>query len=209
MAQVALTVKSISSPTNAGTSGLNKTVVFIAEKMELVESYAAGADTQFEYNGKTFIVDEAFAVVSALLAIAKSGINYVMGIIDMADTAQRTIATHDMKDINGNAITLPKGAVILDGIAFVKTTFTSATDAGTIALGVETDSAAGLKAAIAISNGANPWDAGKTALIPVGTAATALTALTADRKLQYTVAVEALTAGKMVVYVQYIVDPTA
>ncbi len=76
------------------------------------------------------------------------------------------------------------------------TTFTSATDAATIALGVATDGAAGLKAALAISNGANPYDAGAVGLVT----AAAPVFTTAARSLVATVAVEALTAGKLVVH---------
>lgn len=80
----------------------------------------------------------------------------------------------------------------------VMTTFTSATDAGTIALGVKTDSEACLKAAVAISNGANPWDSGQfSSVAPAAGAKT-----TAARKLVAVVAVEALTAGKMAVYAE-------
>lgn len=79
----------------------------------------------------------------------------------------------------------------------VHTTFTSATDAGTIALGVKTDDEDCLKAAIAISNGANPYDAG---VVKIPTLAVAGIETTAARKLVAVVAVEALTAGAMTVY---------
>jgi len=79
----------------------------------------------------------------------------------------------------------------------VHVTFTSATDAATIALGVKTDDEDCLKAAIAISNGANPWDAG---VIKVPTHAVAGIETAAARKLVAVVAVEALTAGSMTVY---------
>lgn len=180
---------------------------------------AVGSDARFfaphwqsQRGPVEIVVEETFAQVTALMGV--SGKLFAWGLIDMADAAQRTIATHDMKDpVTGNSLVLPKGAMIKNGFALVKTTFTSATDAGTIAMGVEVDSVAGLKAAIAISNGANPWDsvalgAAKTALIPIDTAATVLGPLAADRKVQFTVAVEALTAGKMLVCLEYAMDPS-
>lgn len=95
---------------------------------------------------------------------------------------------------------LPAGAIVLQGLVDVVTTFTSATDAATIALRIQ--SANDLVSAIAISNGANPWDAGLKATVPVDTAATAIK-LTAEREVQAVVAVETLTAGKLRVYVRY------
>ena len=64
-----------------------------------------------------------------------------------------------------------------------------------------------VKAAIAISNGANPWDAGVPATgIPDNDIAN-FVVLTADRKLLATVAVETLTAGELDVYVEYAYAP--
>lgn len=95
---------------------------------------------------------------------------------------------------------IPDNAIIVDGLIDVITTFTSATDAATVAL--TANSAGDLKAAVAISNGANPWDAGLKDLVPVSTAATSVK-LTADRSLVMAIAGEALTAGKMVIFVNY------
>ena len=102
------------------------------------------------------------------------------------------------------------------------TTFTSATDAGTIAVAAQ--SAGDIRAAIAISNGTNVWDAGVTGSI-VGNAAldgnarTAIAAgaaeaaavikCTAERELVATVAVEVLTAGKAVIHAEYILSSVA
>lgn len=97
--------------------------------------------------------------------------------------------------------TLPDNAVIT-GITYdVITTCTSSSDAATIALTVPTDGA--LTTAIAISNGANPWDAGPhlgSVITPIARKTTA------ERDLQITVAVEDLTAGKIVFYVSYFVS---
>lgn len=203
---ILLTVKKVTGKDNAGTTfSTPKSIGFDEKNISKVE--AVGADCQFVslVDGLIYLVDETQAAVMAACGAAKAGVNVAVGIIDMADAGQRTIAAHYMKDSSGNDLLLPKGAIIIDGIAIPQTTFTSATDAGTIALGIETESAAGLKAAIAISNGANPWDAGaKTALIPVGTAASAIGTLSVDRKAIFTVAVEALLLGKMEVLIMFL-----
>lgn len=100
---------------------------------------------------------------------------------------------------------LPDNAIITRAWYEVVTTFTSATDAGTIALGVQTDSPAGILAAIAISNGGNPYDAGLHDGLPVNTSATAIKTGAAGRLFVATVAVEALTAGVLDVYAEYVV----
>lgn len=175
---------------------------------------AVGTDARFFapfWNSKLgpieVVVEETYAQVKSLIGLTSQ--SYCWGVIDMAVVGDRTIATHDVKDFAGNALKVPKGAIIKLGMAFVKTTFVSATNAGTIALGIEVDSAAGLKAAIAINNGAAPWTApNKTALLPVNTVATFLGPASAELKVQFVVAVEAMTAGKMLIYLEYAVDPT-
>jgi hypothetical protein len=117
-----------------------------------------------------------------------------------ANADQRTIGAH------GLSVYLPDNAVIVRSWYEVATTFTSATDAGTIAIGTPTDgAAAGIKAAVAISNGANPYDAGNIEGLQVGTAASYHVKLTAERELTATVAVEALTAGKLTLFVDYVI----
>lgn len=113
------------------------------------------------------------------------------------------IGVHDVLDLTGNPIVLPKGTRLWEGYYEVITTFTSSTDAATISLDIATDDVAGLKAATAISTGTT-WDAtgAPVAVIPLGTIATVSEKTTDKRKLQYTVAVEALTAGDMIVFFQ-------
>lgn len=117
------------------------------------------------------------------------GVRVVTAVLDQ--TLNSAIGTHVLP-----GATVPAGYIAAAYGYRVITTFTSATDAATIALGVQTDGAAGLKAALAISNGANPWDAGIVGLVT----AAAPVFTTAARSLVATVAVEALTAGKLVVY---------
>ena len=131
------------------------------------------------------------------------------GVFDpSANAGERTIAAHPFGP------TLPDNAVVLFYWYEVTTTFTSATDAGTIALGLDTDDANGFKVAIAISAASNPYDAGAhpnagdiaaDATGPNWLIATQTTKLTAARQFNATVAVEALTAGQLIVYAIYMV----
>lgn len=109
-------------------------------------------------------------------------------------TGGKAIGTH-----NFAGPTIPTGAVLVHRDYYVITTFTSATDAATIALGVTPQSTACFKAALAISNVANPYDAG--AFLPAPPVTAVFT--TAEQTVCAVVAVEALTAGKMVCNVLY------
>lgn len=97
---------------------------------------------------------------------------------------------------------IPDNALIIRTGYEVLTTFTSATDAATIALGVATDVT--FRSALAISNGANPFDAGVFAGAQTGYASAGKT--TAQRQLQAVVAVEALTAGVLRVYAEWVLS---
>ena len=133
---------------------------------------------------------------------------------DSAGVANTTIASH------GLGVYLPSGAVITRAFYMVDTTFTSAgADAGTIALTV--NAAGDLKAAIAISDASNVWDAGLHGCLPSAYAldGNALTAIamaaaqaasfvttTAKREITATVATQVLTAGKLTLFVEYFVN---
>ena len=98
-------------------------------------------------------------------------------------------------------VTIPKGAIIWESLIDVDTTCTTAgSDAGTMAISVA--SANDIVSAIAVSDGTNPWDAGKHAGIPVGSAATCIE-LTSDCVVTATIATQAFTAGKFRVWLFY------
>lgn len=135
---------------------------------------------------------------------------FKFGGTDSSGASMSAIGAH------GLGLYIPSGAIIQDAFYVVNTTFTSATDAATIALHVE--GAGDLKAAIAISDATNVWDAGKRGCLPGNFAldGNALTAIamaaakaasfivtTAEREVTATVAVEALTAGELTLYVTY------
>lgn len=132
-----------------------------------------------------------------------------------ANTGERTIAAH------GLGVYLPDNAIIIRAWYDVITTFTSAgADAGTIALKAE--GANDLVDAIAISDGTDPWDdtaphgclpnnfaldGGALTALAMAVARTATTIkTTAERELVATVAGQALTAGKLVLYVEYVIS---
>lgn len=128
-------------------------------------------------------------------------------------TSGAAIAAHT------TGLVIPKGAIITRAYYNVRTTFTDgASDTATIALHLQ--SAGDLKAAIAISDATNVWDSGLHGCLPGnwaldGNALTAIAMaagkagseilLTANRTLTVTVAVAALTAGVMDIYVEYVV----
>lgn len=133
---------------------------------------------------------------------------------DSSGAANTTIAAH------GTGVYIPTKAIITKAWVDVVTTFTSATDAATIAL--KTQSAGDLVAAIAISDASNVWDAGlhgalpgsyaeatvsgDTAVLDAARNAASFIKMTAEREIVATVAVEALTAGKANIFVEYVIS---
>lgn len=154
-----------------------------------------------------FITDTYTTLVQLTDAInsnTASASRWYVGIFNA--TGGRATGTHNLVDLNGNLFTIPGNSRVVNGYYEVTTTFTSATDAATIALSIATDDVAGLKAAIAISNGANPYDSGAAlkVLIQDGTVGNASEKTTAERAIQAVVATEALTAGKMYVALEVV-----
>lgn len=147
----------------------------------------------------------ANAVTEAKLATALAGTAAGLGMLRVARatfdpsavSGDRTVAAH------GLGVTIPDKAIICGGFYQVNTTFTSAGDSATIA--IHAQGANDIVSAIAISNGGNPWDAGLKAVVPkANTPESTGIALTAARELTATVAVEALTAGKLTLFVYYL-----
>ncbi len=111
-------------------------------------------------------------------------------------TGGSSIAAHTLD------LVIPKGASITRCVYKVLTTFTSATDAGTIALSCV--AANDIVSAVAISTGTT-WDASiPIVCIPVTATLSTWLHTTADSPIVATVAVEALTAGKLVVFAEWI-----
>lgn len=114
-----------------------------------------------------------------------------------ANSDDRSIAAHTC------GLKIPKEAIVKFAAYKVLTTFTSATDAATIAVSIV--SANDVVSAVAISNGGNPWDAAvaQETVPKIETSSTWLTT-TAESDVTFTVAVEALTAGKLVIWVEWL-----
>jgi hypothetical protein len=129
-----------------------------------------------------------------------------------ATPGERTIGAHTL------GVSIPDDAIVTKFYYEVNTTFTSATDAATVAFHVE--GAGDLLAAIAISDATNMLDAGLHAGKPgfpsfgadaahdtqpevAALFAAGFVKTTAERLITATVAVEALTAGKATLFVEW------
>ncbi len=108
------------------------------------------------------------------------------------------VSTINLKDVDGKDAVLPNKAVIRQVIIDRITAPTSAGGAGTIALNA--NSAGDLLVAVDADT-LSAIHAG----VPVGTAATAVKT-TAQRTLTAAIATEALTAGKIIVFVEYYIS---
>jgi hypothetical protein len=135
---------------------------------------------------------------------------------DSAGVSNKTVAAH------GLGVYLPIGAVITRAWYQVKTSFLSTaggSNLATIALSV--NGANDLVAAIAIADGSNVWNAGvhgtlagsyaertvnaDTAILDAASkAASMIGPVSAEKELTATVAVAALTAGKLILWVEYV-----
>lgn len=99
-------------------------------------------------------------------------------------------------------VKLPANAIICGGVVDVVKTFTSENDTATIAISVA--QANDIVAAKAIGAEGDPWDAGLHAIIPkANTPESTGIKLTAEKAITVSVGVEALTAGKLVIYLDY------
>lgn len=113
-----------------------------------------------------------------------------------ANTDERTTGAH------GCGLTIPKNALVVGAWYKVLTTFTSpTTDDATIAISIV--AANDVVSAVSIDTGTT-WDAaGAIEGIPVIETTASWLTTTADSEVTFTVAVEALTAGKLVLWVQW------
>tara|TARA_R110000824_G_scaffold302749_2_gene490534 strand:+ start:12908 stop:14584 length:1677 start_codon:yes stop_codon:yes gene_type:complete len=102
-------------------------------------------------------------------------------------------------------IEIPDNAVIVGGLVDVITTFTSAGgDAATVA--IQTEAADDIIAAVAISDGTNPWDQGLQVVKPRSDGTNAVKMTSAKNIKVQLGGSEALTAGKMVIWLQYVIS---
>lgn len=143
--------------------------------------------------------DDNFQTLEPLISGDGSGLGVLRVArfeFDCETTANRTIAAH------GTGVTIPIHGIVVGGFVDTNTVFTSATNAGTIAIHVQ--AANDVISAAAVS-GAPYSTIGRKAIIPKANTpeSTSLKA-TAAREITCTVAVEALTAGKLTGYLYYV-----
>lgn len=136
----------------------------------------------------------------------------VVPTVDALQPARMVRATYDFSvdggaiSTIGSGVTLPDNAIVTKCWYEVSTTFTSSTDAATIAINIPTDG--DLQAAIAISDVTNPYDAGLIACDTKGTDSndpSTFIKTTAAREISWVIAVETLTAGKLQLFLEYVV----
>lgn len=109
--------------------------------------------------------------------------------------------------INLRNATLPANARVTRAWYEVLTALTSASGASTIAFSIPTNDANGILAPIAISDVSTPWALGVHSTIQNGLVTNISEKTTAARNIQMVLAGEALTAGKLVLYAEYVIAP--
>ena len=119
-----------------------------------------------------------------------------MAVFEVDEEAGAAVKAHAL------AVKLPANAIICGGVLDVVKTFTSENDLATIAISVA--QANDIVVAKAINATGDVWDAGLQAIVPKSnTPETTGIKLTAEKAVTVTVGVEALTAGKFVLYLDY------
>jgi len=123
------------------------------------------------------------------------GVNTAKATYDVTGGDSGTVAAHDL------GVTLPDNAVVIRTVIEVITAFDSAEHDETVSLGIATNDAVGL---IGLTDlGTTGF---KASIQDDGLAANYSTKTTAERQLIATVAVHAATAGKLILWVEYIIS---
>ncbi len=162
--------------------------------------------------------------VSGDIALTNAGVaSIAAGVVTEADLEVGTTdglqprrllrATYDFAVDGGAISTIASGVVLPDNAIVTKcwfdviTTFTSSTDAATFAINIPTDG--DLHAAIAISEGTNTFDAGIQDCDTKGNdddSKAAYIKTTAARDISWVIATEAITAGALVLFLEYVIS---
>lgn len=171
--------------------------ILVGDGTDLV-SVAVSGDVTLAANGAVTIA--AGAVDEAML----SGYG-----VDGLHTKRIARATYDFAVDGGTVgdiglgVTLPDNAIITRSWYSVLAGLTSADSTAEVSLSIPTDDVAGIAAATAIST--TNWDAGNHEGIQDGAAANFSVQTTAARELTLTIGVQALTAGKLILFCDYVV----
>ena len=145
-------------------------------------------------NYKVFRKPATKKVVTGNMTQLKAKVVFDTAATDANGVSNKTVASHPQN------VYLPANAVITRSYYLVNTGFTSASsNTGTIAITNQT--AGDIKAAVAVSD-ATYANAGANDGIVTGAATTHIVN-TAERQLTFTVAVAALTAGKLTLCLEY------
>lgn len=150
---------------------------------------------------------------SGVVDVSNAGVFSLGEGTDDGEIAERVLrVTYDFA-VNGGAIstiasgqTLPDNAIVTHCFYHVSTTFTSSTDAATIAINIPTDG--DVQAATAISAGGNVYDSGLHECATKGddpSDPSTFIMTTDERDISFVIAVEAVTAGKLELFLKYVV----
>lgn len=163
-------------------------------------AFAQGGSTKAQWNGIQGTLDmSATAGPSQAIGtkLVKESV-HTLHLIWNYSTNGGAVGTSNLLGEDGKAAKLPSGAIVRDCLISVETSLNGLSGA-TIALGTG-QAGNDLKAALAFGS-----YTGLVACIPVGTAATAIK-LTADRTPTVTIGTSTISAGKMSIWVDYVLN---
>jgi len=173
---------------------------------KIVVGNGSGAGAAVDLSGDATIAN------TGAITIAAGAVEETMLAVPTADGLQaRRVAraTYDFAEHAGAqgaiglGVTLPDNAVAVRAWYEVLTTLESSGDLATIAISAE--GANDIVTATAINAGGDVWDAGFHEAIQDGTIAAAIKT-SAAKEITATIAVEDVTAGKFIVFVEYVVS---
>ncbi len=190
----------VEAPVTPDSVGLTHNHILVGDVSDLGADVAMSGDATIVASGALTIANNA---VTGAKTASSAGMASSTGFIK-----KFALVVYDFA-INGGTIgpitlptaSIPDKAVVQVDSYDVLTTLTSSTDAATVKVGLATDG--DLTTAIAISNGSNPWDAGAYSRIAGGLATPLTKKTTGARAVVLTVAVENVTAGKIVFNLSY------
>lgn len=142
-------------------------------------------------------------------AVLETGFSYAADGLNVKRVAR---ATYDFAEHGGAisqiglGVTLPDNAIVTRAFYEVLTTLESSGDDATVSIDIPTDDEAGIVAVTAIKTAGDAWDSGNHEAIQTGTVANWSEKCTAAREISMSIAVEALTAGKFIVWLEYIIS---
>lgn len=190
----------LSTGTN-GTLSWNSHVISTAAG-KIIAANLVNGSTSFSVTGtKNILLNSGNGNVSVTLPISGFIAGTLRGEYSFATDGGAT------GSINLRNATLPNKARIVRAWYEVLTAFSSATNATTIAFSIPTDDVNGILAPIAISDLSAPFAVGARSTIQNGLVTNISEKTTTSRNIQMVVTGEALTAGKLVLYAEYVIAP--